>query len=352
MRCPKCHYLSFEPSARCKNCGYDLALADNDLTIRVVDEAVEPLQDFDLRIPRSTAAPMTLGPIHAAPEEASERVPAVVASAPDVAAERPVKAPVARPNRPPSTTSELPLFMRGAPDTARDPEPPALVAVAPPSRPPLAVRRRPSELVSEGPRDERADAAEMAEHVNAVWAPLSAPIPPVPASAPAPVAELKPQAEIRHQAEYPVPVAGDRDAVVAAREVTTSARVKAALIDFALLAGINFGVVWLTVRVCALTMGDVLILPIVPMVGFLALLNVGYLLLFTASSGQTLGKMAAGIRVVGEGDGDALSFRQAAIREVVSLPSVVALGAGFFPALSGSGLALHDRIAHTRVVRA
>jgi uncharacterized RDD family membrane protein YckC len=159
-------------------------------------------------------------------------------------------------------------------------------------------------------------------------------------------------AEIRHQADYPIPVAGDRDAAVAAREVTTSARVKAALIDFALLACINFGVVWLTVRVCALTMGDVLVLPIVPMVGFLALLNVGYLLLFTASSGQTLGKMAAGIRVVGEGDDDALSFRQAAIREVVSLPSVVALGAGFFPALSGSGLALHDRIAHTRVVRA
>ncbi|MEZ5318459.1 MAG: RDD family protein [Vicinamibacterales bacterium] len=28
MRCPKCHYLSFEPEPRCKNCGYDLALSD------------------------------------------------------------------------------------------------------------------------------------------------------------------------------------------------------------------------------------------------------------------------------------------------------------------------------------
>ena len=24
MRCPKCHYLSFDPDPRCKNCGYDL----------------------------------------------------------------------------------------------------------------------------------------------------------------------------------------------------------------------------------------------------------------------------------------------------------------------------------------
>src|SRR5262249_48335265 len=125
-----------------------------------------------------------------------------------------------------------------------------------------------------------------------------------------------------------------------------------ACIDLALLAGINFGVVWLTLRVCSLSLGDLLALPVVPMIGFLALLSVGYLLLFTATSGQTLGKMAAGIRVVGEGDDDALSFRQAAIREVVTLPSVVALGAGFFPDLSASGLALHDRIAHTRVVRA
>ena len=33
MKCPKCHYLSFEPEARCRNCGYDLALADADLAM-------------------------------------------------------------------------------------------------------------------------------------------------------------------------------------------------------------------------------------------------------------------------------------------------------------------------------
>ena len=32
--------------------------------------------------------------------------------------------------------------------------------------------------------------------------------------------------------------------------------------------------------------------------------------------------------------------------------SVLALGLGWLPALFGRGLALHDRLAHTRVVRA
>jgi len=28
MRCPKCQYVGFEPSPRCKNCGYDLSLGN------------------------------------------------------------------------------------------------------------------------------------------------------------------------------------------------------------------------------------------------------------------------------------------------------------------------------------
>jgi uncharacterized RDD family membrane protein YckC len=45
-------------------------------------------------------------------------------------------------------------------------------------------------------------------------------------------------------------------------------------------------------------------------------------------------------------------MRQAAYRSVLALPSVLALGAGFLPALVGDERALHDRLAHTRVVRA
>src|SRR5687768_12347562 len=28
MRCTKCHYLSFEPEPRCRNCGHDLSLEE------------------------------------------------------------------------------------------------------------------------------------------------------------------------------------------------------------------------------------------------------------------------------------------------------------------------------------
>jgi len=36
----------------------------------------------------------------------------------------------------------------------------------------------------------------------------------------------------------------------------------------------------------------------------------------------------------------------------LTVPSVLALGVGFVPALVGDERALHDRLAHTRVVRA
>ena len=35
MKCPKCHYLSFEPEPRCRNCGYDLLEPMPDLTMEL-----------------------------------------------------------------------------------------------------------------------------------------------------------------------------------------------------------------------------------------------------------------------------------------------------------------------------
>ena len=48
MRCPKCHYLSFDPEPRCKNCGYDLEVADAELAFKAAE-------DYAIR-PRSGAA--------------------------------------------------------------------------------------------------------------------------------------------------------------------------------------------------------------------------------------------------------------------------------------------------------
>jgi uncharacterized RDD family membrane protein YckC len=106
-------------------------------------------------------------------------------------------------------------------------------------------------------------------------------------------------------------------------------------------------------RWCDLPFARVGVLPLAPMAAFMFLIVVGYLLLFTAAGGQTLGKMAAAIRVIGDEDDDeALTVGQAAARSVLTVPSVVVLGAGFVPALFGDERAIHDRLAHTRVVRA
>jgi uncharacterized RDD family membrane protein YckC len=321
MRCPKCHYLSFEPEARCRNCGNDLALSDDDLVIKAPDEHDDvegPLADFDLRTPAVPARPMTLGPIHAV--SAAAPVPAAV-SAVSVA-------PAPRAVRPPSTTAELPLFMKGLPEAGLEPDTPvAQVPNAP--RAPLMVRRS-SEAVSESPRADRSSMAEMAAHMDSVWAPLATPL----RAEPAPVEEPS----IEH-----------------ADHVGLLARAAAGALDLLLLGGIDLMVVWLTVRLCAVTFGQVLSLPLVPLAAFVLLIDVGYLFLFAATTGQTLGKMAAGIRVVGSPSGDdlePLSLRQAIVRSLATVPSVVALGAGFIPALGGEGLAVHDRLARTRVVRA
>jgi uncharacterized RDD family membrane protein YckC len=133
-------------------------------------------------------------------------------------------------------------------------------------------------------------------------------------------------------------------------------RLIAAAIDAALLGALGAAVLGVTMRWLDLPIDQIRILPIVPTAAFLALVALGYLLMFTAAGGQTIGKMAAGIRVVGASEtGDvteALSVRQAFFREVLTLPSVLALGAGFLPGLFGDQRAIHDRLAQTRVVRA
>jgi uncharacterized RDD family membrane protein YckC len=171
----------------------------------------------------------------------------------------------------------------------------------------------------------------MAAHLNSVWAPLATPLP------------VDPPPKI------------DEPALDRGDDAGLWARAAAGAIDVLLLGGIDLVVVWLTVRLCAVTFGDVLTLPLVPLVAFFLLVDVGYLFLFTATTGQTLGKMAAGIRVVGSAPGaedEPLSARQAIVRSFAAVPSVAAFGAGFIPAIGGEGLAIHDRLAHTRVVRA
>jgi uncharacterized RDD family membrane protein YckC len=149
------------------------------------------------------------------------------------------------------------------------------------------------------------------------------------------------------------PIAGD-----AARPAGVVGRSIAAILDASFLAAVSSAVLWVTMRVCGLTMSDLPALPLLaalPLILFLLMIDFGYLALFTAAGGQTLGKMAARIRVIGTsavtGRDERLDIPRAAFRSVVALPSVLALGAGFLPALGADRRAVHDRLAHTRVVR-
>lgn len=135
------------------------------------------------------------------------------------------------------------------------------------------------------------------------------------------------------------------------------ARVAGAAIDLLLLASIDATVVYFTLKICGLNARQALLLPLAPLLSFLAMLNGGYLATFVAAGGQTIGKMAAGTRVVpadpAAPPAERVSFGQSLLRTSAYLISVLPAGLGFVPAMVGrEHRALHDRLADTRVVKA
>jgi uncharacterized RDD family membrane protein YckC len=95
--------------------------------------------------------------------------------------------------------------------------------------------------------------------------------------------------------------------------------------------------------------GGALALPLLAGVATLALVHQT---LAHALAGATLGKRLLGLRVVSD-DGERPSVERCAARAALSAASVLLLGLGLLPALfTGSGRALHDISAGTRVVEA
>ena len=130
------------------------------------------------------------------------------------------------------------------------------------------------------------------------------------------------------------------------------ARVTAVAIDLALLAAIDVAVVYFTMQICGLTQADVQMLPLGPLLAFLVLQNGGYFVAFTAG-GQTMGKMATGIRVVAAETDESLDVGRSILRTLVWAALAVPAGLGFVSALfSRDHRGIHDRCAGTRVVRA
>ena len=345
MKCPKCHYLSFEPEPRCKHCGYSFSLSEPDLALRTAEdgEPEGPLTDFPMRdsdVDR-LPAPMTLGAMRSSgsePAAAGASMLTLTLDKPDREPDFPPEPSRLKPARPAPTT-ELPLFVKGLADAeASTPDSPTtgndqpLVKMLPAAaRAPLAVRR-----TSEAPRPQIArDEAQTARKLGPFDHDLLEDL-----------QRIEAKASGRSAQDAHELAAGAGHAV---------RRVAAAAIDLAFLGAINAAVVWFTLRQCDLTWQQAQVLPIGPMAAFLALVIVGYLFLFTAASGQTIGKMLVGLRVVADPDSsgsESPTIGQASYRALLTLPSVLMLGVGFLPALVRPGLAVHDRLAHTRVVRA
>jgi uncharacterized RDD family membrane protein YckC len=290
MKCPKCSYLSFEASDRCRNCGYDFSLASTtppaaDATIESADDNLQPL---DL----SLAAPTPQPPVDL---------------------DRLIGLP-ARPD------ADLPLFARRR--DAEDDRP--LVEAPATPRAPLAVRRaaETARLRSVKPRAERAEL------------PLDLAI-----------EERKPASPRGQPSDAPTIASWMPETAGWIR------RVVAALLDAAIVTGIDALVIYFTLQVCGLTAREARALPPAPMIAFLLLLNGGYFVAFTAIGGQTIGKMATAIQVIG--DGGPVDFSRAALRAAAYLVSLLPGGLGIIPAFFGEGRrTLHDRLADTRVVRA
>lgn len=458
MRCQKCQYVGFEPSPRCKNCGYDFSLGNDDhenmlsddapmLTLETEPDLAGPMADFDLRIfddvpadrVQSGARPFDLddllanGPVSGglsgnsyrdaepviAPVSAVAKrrqstsasrsasasavatpppmeVEALFKPAPAVEIPKPVlEVPIVEPvaaltiepepvvepiiSKPASApvTTELPLFMQVMSDVS---EPAAAIVHAPV---PASV-------------EAAADAADEMHALRPDAEIDDRPLVQVPASPRAPLAVRRTTPDpARLRAKYARAArskSGDLetsgDLLNDAREFDISAesrivppaqrlsaeptptslpaewlqgvgpakRLAAAAVDSALLLSLDAAVIWFTLTVCGLNASQASLLPVAPLLLFFLLLDAGYLVLFTAACGQTIGKMAAGIRVVGTTTGavinDRITIAQAVMRSLGSIVSMLPLGAGFWFGLVGDRRAAHDRLAHTRVVSA
>jgi uncharacterized RDD family membrane protein YckC len=246
--------------------------------------------------------------------------------------------------------AELPLFVQGRPDESlpdqiaspNDDAPLMRLAAAP--RAPLSVRRTtpdPARLrATYGKSDPapRPTSLDLLETIDSPSTGSSAPAASMAAGALRAVSE------------------GTGDRLLSMQQAGFGQHLLAAVMDAALLSALDIAIVWFTLDVCQLKAGQLLTLPWLPMLALFLLLDGGYLVLFTAACGQTVGKMVAGIRVVGTSAGaiitNEMSLGQAAGRALGSMVSFVPLGFGFWFALAGQGRTLHDRLAHTRVVRA
>jgi uncharacterized RDD family membrane protein YckC len=305
MKCPKCAYVGFEDTERCRNCGYEFSLA-----------SAQPLPELRIRTTPATPSPLEdLALIDAA---AAPPIVPLTDAGPDL------NRVIGDDSPSPRHADELPLFGPPIPDD----EP--LITRASPPRPPLAVRRATPEVArprAEAPRPQPLE-LDLArdEGLEEDSGPSFSP------------------AERAHAQIWPDELP-DR-----AENAAIGTRFVAVVIDLLILAAIDAVVIYFTMQICGLSWEDVGILPKGPLLAFLFVQNGGYLVAFTAG-GQTLGKMATGIRVIGTETAGALDVGRATTRTLVWIALAIPAGLGFLTLLGRDHRGLHDRFAGTRVVR-
>ena len=131
-------------------------------------------------------------------------------------------------------------------------------------------------------------------------------------------------------------------------------RVLSGLIDMTFVSLIQLTLFYLTTHLVAQRLGALPTSALVAMGLVGAVLGAGYFLFFWSLSGQTLGKLLTGGRVVDGrgGGGGALGASRAALRLVGAVLSAVPLGAGFLGLWTDTERrGWHDRLAGTKVVR-
>jgi uncharacterized RDD family membrane protein YckC len=315
MKCPKCEYLGFETGDRCKNCGYDFSL--------LVAPANEPAE-LSLKAASRDDAP--IGDLWLDPVDATPRA----FSAPDT----------------PASIDSFPLFSPG-----RDDEP--LIKTPSEPRAPLSVRRTPDLSRSRSASRPRSmDTGLSLQFAEETFVETS---PPVTTPEPAVLLRSELPAPLRPElltSEAPLAPSAPPLAATPTSESTASlgSRTLAAVIDHAILLGIDVIVFYSTLRMTALSTDEWRALPALPLLAFLVFMKLAYFAAFTAMGGQTIGKMAAGIRVVAD-DHFIMDPARAITRTLTGAVSFVTLGLGLIPALIGPDRrALHDRVAHTHVV--
>lgn len=177
--------------------------------------------------------------------------------------------------------------------------------------------------------------------------PVSTPLP----SPPAPADEATAPAIIDGPASVDEVTAESRWRASASDVPTWERRLGAVVLDLALLGAIDALIISFTSQIVGVPVSTFTRAPLIPLLGFLGLLNFAYLFSLVAAAGQTLGKMAFQLKVVSD-EGHEASTGAAAVRAAAVAVTVLLGGLPFLLAfIDARGRAPHDHLAGTRVIK-